>query len=238
MKHPNYVQVRCWSLVPPLPCAASSQEYRGPQGTVAGGKFTGKQEGRTTSCQWELRSCSGCTQGSPAGARSSCGCSPQSPRCSHWGVFLTLPPAQHPAPPPGWWSAHLGRRILSWRCCLPSSRWHRTGRAPCSPAACSASWGSGQTSALIWLVEASQLLPILSPHLCRAEANWMSSLSFLISCSQAWSLSGRSHRKTWRSGCKNTHCCYSSPCCGTQCSAWLGWCLHGPSSAWKQYDHS
>lgn len=83
MKHPSYVQVRCWSLVPPLPCAASSQEYRGPQGTDAGGKSAGEQEGRTTSHQWELCSCSGCTQGSPAGARSSCGCSPRSPRCSH-----------------------------------------------------------------------------------------------------------------------------------------------------------
>lgn len=153
-------------------------------------------------------------QGSPAGARSSCGCFLQSPRCSRWGVFLTLPPAQHPALPPGWWSARLGTRTQSSRCCLPSSRWHRTGMAPCSPAACSASWGSGQTSAPIWLVEASQLPPILSPHLCRAEANWTSSLFFWISCSPALSLSGRSHRKTWRSECRNTRCCCSSLCCG------------------------
>lgn len=177
-------------------------------------------------------------QGSRASARSSCGCFPQIPRCSHWGAFLTLPPLQHPALPPGWWSGRLGRRIRSSHCCLPSSRWCRTGMAPCSPAACSASWGSGQISAPIWLVEASQLPPILSPHLCRAEANWTSSLVFWISCSQALSLSGRSRRKTWRSECKSTHCRCSSPCCGIQHQAWLGSCLHGPSSAWEVFYYS
>lgn len=155
-------------------------------------------------------------QGSPASARSSSGGFPQSPRCSRWGAFLTLPPAPNPALPPGWWSAHLGRRTRSWRCCPPWSRWRRTGRAPCSPAACSAPWGSARTSALPPSAEASRLPPTPSPHLCRAEANGMTSLFFWISCSQALFLSGRSRRRTWQSECKNTRCCCSSLCWGIQ----------------------
>ena len=182
------------------------------------------------------------TSRGPRGARNSDGCSPRTLRCFRWGGSQTSPPAHRPPPPPGWWGAHRARRTRSSRCHPPWSRGCRTGRAPRSPAARSASWAPAPTSGRTAWPAASWPPPRAAPRLCTVAGGWLSSPASWISCSPAWSQSRKCRRRTWPPERRSIRCRGRCRTRGTRGGRWglrcrRRCCSEAPSSALKLSSH-